>query len=157
MLAPTIGVTAFGAGLLLPALAKARAQAINSVNQLKQPGLAARMYANDHQDKLPKAETWSGDLRDFVGSAKVFKAGNDPSPSPCSYAFNVRPSGMDVSKIDPRTVLFFETENGKWNGSGGPELMLRRPRAGGPYVIGLADGLVHQMPASRIGSLRWEP
>ena len=159
LLAPTIGVTAFGAGLLLPALAKAkaRAQAINSVNQLKQLGLAARMYANDHQDKFPKAETWSDDIRDFVGSAKVFKAGNDPSPSPCSYAYNEKLSGMDVSKIDPRTVLFFETENGKWNGSGGSELMLRSPRAGGPYVIGLADGSVQQMPASRISSLRWDP
>jgi len=158
LLAPTMGVTAVGAGLLLPALAKAkaRAQSINSVNQLKQLGLAARMYANDHKDKFPNAQTWCEDLKQYVGNPQVYKAPNDPGPGQSSYAYNQRVSGLDEGKINPQTVLFFEADGG-WNQTGGAELMLARPRSGGAYVIGLADGSVQQVSPARIGSLRWEP
>jgi len=159
LLAPTVGVAAVSAGLLLPALAKAKAKAqtVNTVSNLKQLGLAARMYSNDNQEKFPNAATWSDDLKKFVGSAKVYKAANDPSPSPCSFAYNAKLSGMDEAKINPQTVLFFETDNGEWNQSGGPELLLRSPRSGGAYAIGFADGSVQQISTSRLGSLRWEP
>jgi hypothetical protein len=58
VLAPAVGVTAIAAGMLLPALAKAkaRAQTVSTVSNLKQLGLAARMYANENQEKFPKAE-----------------------------------------------------------------------------------------------------
>jgi hypothetical protein len=159
VLAPTVGVTAIGAGLLLPALAKAKAkaQSISTVNNLKQLGLAARMYANDNQEKFPKADTWSDELKKFVGNTKVYKAPNDPSPSPCSFAYNAKLSGLSETRINPQTVLFFETDDGEWNQSGGPELLLPRPRAGGAYVIGFADGSVQMIQASRLSSLRWDP
>jgi hypothetical protein len=158
MLVPAVGATAVGAGLLLPALAKAkgRAQTITSVSQLKQLGLAARMYANDHQDKFPNAKTWCDDLQEIVGNPKTYKAPNDQNPGRCSYAYNERLSGMEESKISPQTVLFFEAD-GDWNLSGGPDLLLTRPRSGNLYVIGFADGSVQQLQASRIRSLRWNP
>ena len=50
-----IAIIAILAGLLLPALAKAkaRAQRIACVNDLKQIGLAFTMWAHDHEDKYP--------------------------------------------------------------------------------------------------------
>src|SRR5262245_34085452 len=50
-----IAIIAILAGLLLPALAKAkaRAQRINCVSNLKQIGLSYRMWANDYQERFP--------------------------------------------------------------------------------------------------------
>lgn len=52
-----IAIIAILAGLLLPALAKAKAKAqrIKCVSNLKQVGLSFRMWSNDNGDKMPMA------------------------------------------------------------------------------------------------------
>lgn len=56
-----VAIIAILAGLLLPALAKAKAKAhqITCVNNLKQIGLAFRMWMNDHEGQVPWDVNWT--------------------------------------------------------------------------------------------------
>jgi prepilin-type N-terminal cleavage/methylation domain-containing protein/prepilin-type processing-associated H-X9-DG protein len=53
-----IAIIAILAALLLPALTRSKAQAYNAacVNNLRQLGIATRLYADDNQERLPSAE-----------------------------------------------------------------------------------------------------
>ena len=147
------------AALMLPALAQAnqKAQAINCVNNVKQLALGVRMYSNDNKDQFPPAATWCDAIQSpYMGSDKPFQCPAGKSNTRCSYAFNAKLGGMDESKINPQTVIIFESDGG-WNANGGSGLMISKPRHAREFVVAFADGSVQQVRESQLNTLRWDP
>ncbi|HUA38232.1 MAG TPA: DUF4190 domain-containing protein [Candidatus Sulfopaludibacter sp.] len=148
------------AAMLLPALAaaKQKAQEITCISNEKQLALAVRIYSNDNTNHFPPAAMWCDAIKTNVGSETVFKCPAAHSLSRCDYAFNAKLDGLDENKMDPQTVMIFESDAG-WNASGGRELMISRARheRGRIFIVAFADGSVREVPESQIGTLRWDP
>jgi len=71
-----IAILAILAGMLLPALAKAKAKAqrIACVNNLKQVGIATRIYATDNQDRFPwQVAALEGGSQDFLAKKSAME------------------------------------------------------------------------------------
>jgi prepilin-type processing-associated H-X9-DG protein len=147
------------AAMLLPAFAKAkeRAQTIQCVNNMKQLSLAVRLYSNDNNDRFPPATTWCDAILTYTsGSTTIYQCPAGDRSKRCDYAFNAKLGGMSLTKVNPNTVVLFETDGG-WNASGGPELMLKQPRHRNVSVVAFADGHVEQVLPSGLAALRWNP
>ena len=158
-----VPIIAILAGMLLPALvqAKSKAQSINCMNNLKQLALGVRMYSGDHNDTFPAATNWCEALTPYVAPGQgvasaqrsVFACPSRPGQR-STYAYNQKLSGVAESKVDPQTVMIFESDAG-WNAAGGPELASAHHQS--KIVVAFADGHVEVMAASRLPSLRWDP
>lgn len=88
-----IAIIAILAGMLLPALAKAKDKALSAscLNNAKQWGLGIQVYTSDNDDKLP---------RDGMSAAGTYgAAGANGNPSDPSAWFNVLPPVMSLRPL----------------------------------------------------------
>ncbi|MHC4355049.1 MAG: DUF1559 family PulG-like putative transporter, partial [Planctomycetota bacterium] len=108
-LEPSLGAVAggaIGAGVLMPAMARARQQArgVVSMSNLKQLGLATHMYADDHDGKFPDGfeQMW-----DYYRNSKILESPQKPAgfDGPC-YIY-VKGHSRDV-KSPARQIVIYE-------------------------------------------------
>ncbi len=120
-----IAIVCILASMLLPALSKAksRAQRISAISNLKQIGLAARLYANDHGGKFPNSFE---EMRAELVTDKVL--------------------------FDPSTGQRF-TWVGAGKTEEMPDLVIAYSRSENGGVVALADGSVQQVSSDQLDAM----
>lgn len=150
----------FMLGLLLPAFAKAkeRAESIRCVNNMKQLEIGVISYAGSPTNRFPPASSWCTAIGGGPGGgSQAFLCPKGDKTKQCHFAFNSNLDGADRSKVNPMTVMIFETDGGGWNLSGGPELMISKPRHGQTVTVGFVDGHIEGVNTNRLKQLWWQP
>jgi prepilin-type processing-associated H-X9-DG protein len=114
--------------MLLPALssAKRKAQRINSVNNLKEVGLAARVFAGDNGDRLPAS---FDEMKNELGTDKI------TYDTETGQRYTYLGGGMPVDNLKPDSVLAYS------------------PIFNGHCNVLFADGSVSQMTADGFAEL----
>ena len=120
-----IAIIAILAGLLLPALARAKAKAarINCISNLKQVGLGFRLYSNDHEEKFPwhvattVANPTDGNDLSANNSADAF---NGPSTTPPGIGQWLNNFVLVSNEFNTPKILTCNSDTGKtkksqWN------------------------------------------
>lgn len=164
---PTAVIAAAATPTVLPALAKAKAKAnrMKSVSNLRIINNALQAYASDNVGKLPPADMWCDVVVRELGP-RFLVSPQDPEAlakfergeKVSSYALNADLAGKNLGEInDFNTVLIFECNLG-WNGTGGLD-DLRKHVPPDQWNISLIDGASFQANPNFLQrrQIKWKP
>lgn len=123
--------------------AQAQARQSNCLANLKQLGLGAMMYAQDHDETLPDADRWMDQLEPYIENEALLKC---PAALDLEYgyAMNAELSGQELAdvKSPADTVLFFDSTLDTRNASGTGDSLPAPPRHPEGNAFAFADGHV---------------
>jgi prepilin-type processing-associated H-X9-DG protein len=110
------------------------------LSNLKQLGLGVLMYAQDHNEVLPPAETWCDDMFPYLKNAQVYCC----PLNPYGYTYNVTLSRKPLAQIErpAETILFFELGHREQNAAADPTKVQAAHRHGNGDNFAYADGHV---------------
>jgi len=136
--AAAASITAVGAAVLFPVFATARqaARASECASNLKQLALAAVMYSQDYNGKLPSYKGWQKELGPYL------RAELKCPTEDAIYAFNKNLGGVNLNKIaNPSDVVIFFEASSELGNAWGSRADVMLPHEGQGWFA-YADGHV---------------
>jgi hypothetical protein len=140
-------------GLMMPALAKARAtaQGLKAEVTMKELDLGLQSYLRTNGKIAPSAQDWDVALQPYMTSPLQPFGGY-------RFAMNASMGGVKMSDVSfpGRTVVFFEVAENSPH-FGGAELLPSKPRNPQGHLVLMADGSVQYVPPAQVSELIWKP
>ncbi|HNQ35012.1 MAG TPA: prepilin-type N-terminal cleavage/methylation domain-containing protein [bacterium] len=118
-----IAIIAILAGMILPALSRAREQARRTtcINNLKQLGMSLFMYARENDERMPSAGAWWDEISGYLaeGSYLCPSAVGSDRDNNVNYGYNANAAGYSVADVAESSsfAIFFDQTGSTFSGT----------------------------------------